>query len=606
MDNVETTGMNKILSFLLFFSAWPILAQQVQEGEKVRIEWADTLEYHRIDGKEIQVLRGDVRIQHDSAFLFCREAEVVNQTEVRARGEVVIVQGDSLNVFADSLFYSGRTKRADLWGEVVLRHNEEKLFSDSLHYDLRRKAAYYEGWALLTNDTTQLRSVQGSYFVERDEVVFRDSVSVIDPEFELKAEELRFNTRSRKVFFEGPTLISLGEDRSARIYCEDGFYDIANHRAEFAERPQYSSEDLKATARLIRYDGRAKRIDLLGEAYVESSELLAEADTIRYEEAQDVFYLEGDALYSDEERDIRAERIVYDRKREQYTTEGSSFISEPPTILQAGKTQYLEERGMAVAYEGVLWQDTSAGLTIACERAEYLREQDHLLASGGDFGRPLLIVDMGEDSLYLSADTLLAHRADASQGDSSRVLHAYRDVRIFKGDLQAACDSLVYVEGDSIFRLFRQPVLWFDTTQLTADTIEILLRKQKIYHMKLWSKAMIANSSDLVLFNQIGGRRVDISFEDNRPREVWVRGNVESLYYLQDDEKRYIGLNRSRSSSLRMMLEEGQIRRVYSLRDVEGSVLPMKQAMGLQLEGFRWQGERRPSSVREVLVSDLH
>ncbi len=595
--------MYRFLVLFLLFGPLVLSAQQVEEGEKVRIEWSDTLEYHRVNDQEIQILRGHVRIQHDSAFLFCEEAEVLNQTEVRARGEVIIVQGDSLNVFADSLFYSGKTKKADLWGDVVLKHNAEKLFTDSLHYDLDRKVAYYEHRALLTNDTTQLRSLQGSYFVERDEAVFRDSVSVIDPEFELKANELRFNTRSRKVFFEGPTLLSLGEDRAARIYCEDGFYDLAGHQAEFAERPQYSHEGLQATARLIRYDGRLREIDLLDEARITSDELLAEADTIRYEEARDVIHLTGDALYRDVEREIRAEHIVYDRRTEVYTTEGSSLISEPPTILRAGKTQYVEETGMAVAYDGVLWQDTSAGLTIACERAEYLRERDLLLASGGDLGRPLLIVDMDGDSLYLSADTLFAHRADTSGADSSRVLHAYRDVRIFKSDLQAACDSLVYLEGDSLFDLFGHPVLWFDTTQLTADTVNIQLSEQKVHHMKLRSNAILANSSDMVLFNQISGRTVDIFFEENEPRELRVDGNVEALYYLQDEEKRYIGLNRSTSAELRISFENRQIRRVYSLREIEGEVLPMQEAMDLRLEGFRWQKERRPLSVEDVFTA---
>ncbi len=590
----------QILFFWLLLSPLLFAQQPPAETEKVRIEWANTLEYHRKEGQEIQILRGDVRIQHDSAFLFCEEAEVINQTEVKAKGKVVILQGDSLHVFADSLFYSGRTRKANLWGNVVLKHNEEKLFTDSLHYDLNSKIAYYNHRALLTNDTTQLRSLQGTYYVERDEAVFQDSVTIVDPEFELKAQALRFNTRSRMAFFEGPTLISLGKERNSRIYCEDGFYDLANNRAEFAERPQYLSEDMKATARLIRYDGNSSEIQLLGEARVFSDELQASADTIRYHEESDVFYLDGNASYRDDERNIYADRIVYDRNREIYTTEGQSLISEPPTLLQAGKTTYQEETGMAIAYEGVVWQDTSAGLTIVCDQAEYLRDQDYLRASGSREKRPVLIVEMDGDSLFLSSDTLLAHQADSSQSDSNRILRAFQNVRIYKSDLQAACDSLVYHESDSLFRLFHQPVIWFDTTQLTADTIEIGLSNRQISYMRLWEHALIANSNDLLMFNQISGRNVNILFSNSEPREVFVSGNVQSLYYLQDEEKAYIGLNQSSSSEMRILFEKGQIRRVYSLRDVEGRVLPMREAMGLTLEGFKWQQSRRPKSVDDL------
>ena len=594
-----------VLFILSLLPLWGFGQQPVEQGAKVRIEWARQLEYHREEGREIQLLKGDVRIQHDSVFLFCEEAVVVNQTDVTARGNVVILQGDSLAVFADSVFYGGRSKKSDLWGNVVLKHNEEKLFTDSLHYDLRRKIAYYKHWALLTNDTTQLRSLKGEYFVDRDEAVFHDSVTVVDPDFELRAEELRFNTRSQTVYFEGPTLISLGEERNSRIYCEDGFYDIPNELAEFAERPQYLNKDMKASARLIRYDAHKGEVLLLGEAKVVSDELQAEAEQIRYDEVNDVFYLEGEAHYEGEGRNIHADRIVYDRKHEIYSTEGRSIISEPPTILEAGHTRYAEEGGLAIADEGVVWRDTSAGLTIECERAEYLREEDYLLATGGENGRPLLIVESEEDSLFLSADTLFAHKADTLTGDSSRLLHAYRDVRIYKRDLQAACDSLVYYEGDSLFRLFEEPVLWFDTTQLSGDTIEIQLADKKVSRIRLWEHALIANSTDLLLFNQISGREVNISFSNNEPRELFVNGNVESVYYIQDESNAYIGVNRSTSAEMRMLFEGGQISRIYSLRQIDGSVLPMREGLNLRLGDFRWQAERRPLSLGDLFVKKL-
>ncbi len=593
-----------IVLFFLFLLPCLSLAQQpVEEGAKVRIEWARQLEYHREGGKEVQILKGNVRIQHDSVFLFCDEAVVVNQTDVTARGNVVILQGDSLAIFSDSLFYGGRTKKSDLWGNVVLQHKDEKLFTDSLHYDLRRRIAYYEHRALLTNDTTQLRSLRGEYYVDRDEAVFHDSVTVVDPHFELQAEELRFNTRTQTVYFEGPTLISLGEERDSRIYCEDGFYDIPHELAEFAERPQYLNGDMKATSRLIRYDAHKGEVQLLGEALLESDELHAEAEQIRYDEVNDVFYLEGQALYEGEGRNIRAERIVYDRRHESYSTEGRSLISEPPTLLEAGRTRYVEESGLAIADRGVVWRDTSAGLTIECERAEYLKEQDQLLATGGERGRPLLIVESEEDSLFLAADTLFAHRGDTLSGDSSRVLHAYRDVRIFKRDLQAACDSLVYYEGDSLFRLFDRPAMWFDTTQLTGDTIEIQLANRRVSRIRLWEHALIANSTDLLLFNQISGREVNIYFSDNEPRELLVSGNVESVYYLQDESKAYIGVNRSTSAEMRILFEDGQISKIYSLRQIDGLVLPVREGLNIRLGDFEWQQERRPFSVGDLFLT---
>ena len=55
----------------------------------------------------------------------------------------------------------------------------------------------------------------------------------------------------------------------------------------------------------------------------------------------------------------------------------------------------------------------------------------------------------------------------------SRILKAYYKVKIFRTDLQVMCDSLVYVEADSAFDFYGEPVLWSDENQLTASHIRI-------------------------------------------------------------------------------------------------------------------------------------
>lgn len=185
-----------------------------------------------------------------------------------------------------------------------------------------------------------------------------------------------------------------------------------------------------------------------------------------------------------------------------------------------------------------------------------------------------------------------------AEPDSTRKLLAYRNVRIFKSNLQAICDSLAFNELDSAFTLYNAPIVWSDTSQFLADTITMMLRNQTIHKVLLRSKAMIINSPDDIFYNQVKGRQVIVDFIEGDIDQMAVRGNAESVYYIQDDDKAYIGVNHVKSARMRLMFEEGQLRDIYFYDQPDGDLKPLKR-VGEEpelLEDFKWEIERRPLS----------
>ncbi|MCB0641552.1 MAG: hypothetical protein KDC44_07930, partial [Phaeodactylibacter sp.] len=255
---------------------------------------------------------------------------------------------------------------------------------------------------------------------------------------------------------------------------------------------------------------------------------------------------------------------------------------------------------MGIALGNVIWQDTSADLSILCAQADYDEKTDYLKAFGGQANRPLLITIMDGDSLFLTADTLIAFRplAEAKQtdkvqkdavlqdtahqvpvqldslptdsirldtvgpgfkqlagaadstatpastatSDSSRILNAFRDVRILKSNLQAVCDSLSYSTVDSMFRLYKKPIIWSDTSQFNSDTVFIQLANDKIDQILLRSRALIVNSPDELFFNQIRGSNITAYLEESEVRKMDVVGTAQSIYYSLDDTGAYMGV----------------------------------------------------------------
>lgn len=574
--------------------------QQPTDGTRVRVIFSRQSQLLRDKENTYLKLVQDVELRQDSVFMYCDSAIIQNETLVFAYGNVVIQQGDSLQVFSQEAEYNGITKFAKLRGEVVLVNGTKQLYTQELDYDLNTRIATYFTGATLVNDSTQLSSQRGYYYVATQEAFFRDSVVVIDPGFRLRADTLKFNVETQVVTFLGPTLIATD---SGRIFTEAGFYDTANGLAAFTKDPQYLQRDRKAVADTIRYDERQGLYILQGSARVEDSTRLAVADYIQYNERLDRTFLVGNARYQEGEQDIQAEEITYDSKKKTYATRGRSKISDPPQLLEADQVDFDDETGFGLAFGQVMWQDTAANLAINCDTLNYRKADDYLLALGGSRGRPELTTLVEGDTLFLTADTLIAFRPDTSGVDTSRVLVANHQVRIFKNNLQAVCDSLAYQTRDSIFALFKNPIVWSDTSQFVADTIFIRLRDDQIDRIFLRSNAFIVNISDSTYFNQIKGRTIEAQFIEGDLRRMDVQGNAEAIYYAKDDSGAYVGVNKTSCSEMLIYFGSNEVERIRFLQQPESRLSPMRGTdhEAMQLKGFRWITSGRPLG-REPLV----
>ncbi|MFK8105045.1 MAG: OstA-like protein [Saprospiraceae bacterium] len=567
------------------------IAQDTTGDDRVIVDHSNEAEYEQLAGEEIQYLLGDVELRQENIYMYCDKA-VIRDNNVTAVGKIIIQQNDSITIFADSLSYQGNNRIADLFGEVVLINGEKKLFTNRLNYDLKTKVATYKEGAMLTNKQTQLTSKTGYYYVNEDEAFFKDSVLVVDTNFTLRADTLKFNTETQIATFLGPTRISQNE---TKIYCEEGFYDTANKIAEFRKNAQYVKGAQQAVAEVIRYDGSKREILLEGEAKVEEGLKKANADLIRYNELTEETFLEGNAHYQDSTRVIDGDQIIYEAKSEIYKTKGRSLFSDPPQLLEADEIDYDGNKGVATG--NVIWQDTSANIKIDCDTINYNKETDYLLAFGN---RPLLTTLVEGDTLFMRSDTLISLRENPA--DSARTLFAYRDVRMFKPDLQAVCDSLVYSTADSLFKFYEDPIIWADTSQFSADTMHIQMKDGQIDRINLYSNSFILNSPDELFYNQIKGKDIIAYFVERNLRRMRVEGNAESVYYGLDESNAYIGVNKTVCSDMLLFFGNNKVENIKFFTDPQANFFPMQRVdhNSIKLPGADWKGKIRPLSLADL------
>ena len=82
-----------------------------------------------------------------------------------------------------------------------------------------------------------------------------------------------------------------------------------------------------------------------------------------------------------------------------------------------------------------------------------------------------------------------------------------------------------------------------------------------------------------------------------------IKGSpAESVYYIQDKDSAYIGMNRASGDVIDIFFSKSEVKKVKFINDVHGVLHPVKQIPDDQkfLKNFKWQDSRRPKNKLEL------
>lgn len=480
-----------------------------QEAQKTRIQYTgNTWEFNKLIYQDGPRILGNVVMNHDSAFLYCDSA-YVNEAgnSVTAYGNVRIKLSDTLNLYSDSLRYSGNTKIANAFSNVKLIDNQTVLTTDTLIYNRNTQIARYDYWGKIVNDRNTLVSRHGYYFTQNKEFFFKDKVMMNSPDYTMHSDTLMYNTVTEISYFYGPSHI-ISKDGKDSIYCENGWYDTRLDLARFRNR-----------ARI-------------------------------YHEAT---FLTGDSMY-------------YERKN-----------------------------GFGQVFRRAQIVDTSQNILLMGNYGEIRRREGYAFMTDSAVG----VLAEKKDSLYMHADTV---RGTFDSAQNIKNVFCFYKVKFFRHDIQGMCDSLVYFGRDSSVTMYRQPVIWSDSNQLSADSIRLTMRNGEPDSLKMHGSAFIVSKDDTAGFNQIRGRNVLARFRDRELYKINVLGNAQTIYFAREEDKSLIGINMAVSSDMLIFLEQNKLKSITYIGNPDAHLLPESTVPQNErkLKDFKWEESRRPVDKQDI------
>ena len=229
--------------------------------------------------------------------------------------------------------------------------------------------------------------------------------------------------------------------------------------------------------------------------------------------------------------------------------------------------------------------------------AQLTRELDSLTSSLLD----TLLVQLRAEAA-MRPDSTLAAEPDSIY----RLVKGFRNVKIYRTDFQVVCDSLTGITTDSTLHLYIEPVLWNDNNQITADSIIAYTERQQIVRAEFYGNPIMSSELDTVYYNQIKGKTMTGYFRDNELYRNDVVGNAQTIYYMTDGEPPVVTtMGVIESGDLSFYFEEKQLVQMTWRANPDYKFYPIipefqvPENQSLYLDGFHWEGARRPSQ-REV------
>ena len=608
---------------------------------------------------------GEVEFSHKGVYFY---ADTVIKTDnfVRAIGNVLIQQGDTLNIFGDSLYYNGDTKQCEVYSRVAFLKGDQRLYTERLSYNTRTKIAKYSNGGVVTNGKTWVKSRSCDYNTSTEDAILTSNVYVSDPEFNIKSNKLKYNLHNRIVRFLGPTIID--QSNGSKLYCESGY--------------------AKSVADQMIYDGLNEVYQLDGNAkYLDSLRYVA-GQHIKYYAALQYYDIQGDAVFQDKDIALNGERIKFDKKNNNVVTEGRSRLVNNDNILEAEFNQFDNNTGIGASKGDVIWHNKKDNSTIWAEEILTDRKAGSLKAYGK---RAMVSLVDAQDTVYFSADTLLSFaiskmqipdtttnaqlsdkknslgviatpgqhtspkkqqvkvkvpstkddkkeqakndqvitaddfvikgdtspivkpepiivpRQDTSQQsdrtDSTRIIKGYHDVKIFSKKFQGVGDSIYYSSTDSIFKLYNNPVLWSDTiNQYKADTIYLVMRNKQLYRLDLLNKASILTTPESIYFNQITGNDISAHMLESKLNLITVDGTARTVFYNRNENKEYTGVNTLDCSNLKAWFVNNELDKIRFYRKNDGKYYPMQK---VDHAAIQLKGFSWQIKRRPLRISDL-
>lgn len=614
-----------------------------QVDSLVRLLSAQSMELIEKDGVDYRKVTGPARFLHNDTFLICDTALWnVRTNEIFAISNVKILQ-DQTVLTGDKLTYYVDRDLAEFRGSLVQLEDKDHnvLRTEFLDYNTRDSVAiFFNGGSMKDAEGQVIESRTGTYDSKAKTFTFSDNVNMFTDSVFVKTTNLVYDSARNKASF-GFGTDAWSEDNM--LSSNAGWYDRNREIFLFRRDVHGMSDTQEGWADSLFYYRPTGDIELLGNAQVTDTtrDMSAVAGRMLYTDSlsrlvmtrepavigvvksetapPDSVYFGADSIVAQSLMMFQIEDAVksaaksrledlsvdavqnYRQKAAKEAAEAAAKAAEnDPNRPKGGK------KGGADKVEGDVKAPKGGAVDKGIDPNAAAAGLDSKPAGTDSLAVGLDSLAVGADSLASATDSLAVQKDSIPEPqDSTKIsfITAVKNVKLYKSDIQIACDSLAYNDLDSLVRMYERPIVWNESNrQYSADSLFAVLKNQSLQKASLMSNAFIIIKEDTLCYDQIRATEMLAYFDTTGALSRFdAMGDAHAIFYLQEDSV-YATVNKSEAKMLSAYFKNGDIDRVYYFESAKNDGYPVAQMTSEErvLKGFSWQPELRPSGRQDV------
>jgi len=603
-----------------------------------------------------------VLIQNDTIKIFSDSLQYNGDIQMAfLYGDIILENGPTKKLYTSYLRYDVKNKIGYYDKNAKLVDQNSTLVSRKGKYLLNENTAFFYENVSITGEDFLILSDSLSYNTKSQVSTFLAPVKITKDTSQLFSEKGFFNLQTKSGdFFDNAQYLKKNTLAKADTITYDGINDVVILKSN-VKRSEYISDKDTAYAKTIYFDQKNKVFTLTKDAYYKSDKNEVTGESIFYDQIKDKFKTSGKSVISDAPYIISADQLDYDKNIKFGIADGNvvwrdtsakttliadhvryrgsenyikatNDVGRPLFITKMDADSLYMKADTLTSYrsikEVILYPDKKAARLAKLEKEKVGLDKDKLnvdinTENNSDIvakvtstsrdsttidsalvSRKSVIISGLTDSLAVDSIMARLHIDTIYTGvfDTMDYFIGDGNVRMYKNDMQAICDSLAFNKTDSIFTLFNTPFVWSDSTQIAGDTIQLFMKNKVIDKLAITENSTIVSTEDDLFYNQIQGKFIEAQFVENKMKTMKVAGNAKIVYYLLDEEKAYIGVNTTESSSMTFLFENNKVLHIKCYKEPNSKVYPMLKANheSIKIKGFKWNITARPLTREDI------
>ena len=273
---------------------------------------------------------------------------------------------------------------------------------------------------------------------------------------------------------------------------------------------------------------------------------------------------------------LTSNKLTYFRMEEKAIAEQDVKTTDDENIIFADSLEHYRNQKITFAFNNVAIKNKKNNSMIFGDHLEDYTQKSYTIIDVNPF-----LIQVDTVFINIIDTTFAPERIDTvtiftldSLLIRSQIMESFRDtlnyfiatdsVEILKGSFASKNNSTILLRNENkiITKMTNsvQPVLWYDNSQLTGDSITIYLDGSSIKNLDIDKNSFLLSQNKIypLRFDQASSERIKIYFKENKISRSEFYSDSKSIYYLYDENEPN-GLAKSSSESATIIFSNSKV-----------------------------------------------